>query len=94
MAIHLLDVLEQALRLAPHRDTLPAAVEQLHRQQRFEPADPPADRGMVEPQPLGRRMDAALPGNLEEHLQIVPLCGIRHSSSIASREARPKAYNK
>jgi hypothetical protein len=32
---------------------------------------------MVQPQSFGGRMDAALPGNLKEHFQIVPFRGVR-----------------
>ena len=77
VAVHLLDVLEQSLCFAPHRDALSAAIEQFHRQQGFKAANPPADRRVVQPQPFGRRMDAAMPGNLEEHFQIVPFRDVR-----------------
>jgi hypothetical protein len=49
MAIHLFNMLEQALGFVPHRDALAAAVEQFYGQQRFKPTDLSAYSGMAAP---------------------------------------------
>ena len=80
-------MLEQLLRAAAHHDAALRAVEQLDRQQILELADPPADGRMVELELLGRRMDGALAGNLQEHPQIVPFD--RAANSYDTRPASP-----
>ena len=75
MLVHLLDVLEQGLRFRANHHALPVAIEQFDGEQGFKPAYPPADRRMVEPKLARSSVDAALPGDLEEHPQVVPFGG-------------------
>ena len=88
MAIHLLDMFEQALRFAPHCDALPAAIEQLHRQQGFEPADPPANCGMVEPSASWRPHGHCHAGQPQGTFSGRPISRRLDSLSIASARSQ------
>ena len=78
MAIHLLDMFRKKAGFAPHGERPSCCDQTISTASRnSRRPHPPADCGMVQPQSFGGRMDAAMPGNLKEHFQIVPFRCVR-----------------
>lgn len=75
MLVHLLDVLEQGLRLRANHHTFPIAIEQFDREQRFKPAYPAAYRRVIEPKLARSSVNTALASDLEKNPEVVPFGG-------------------
>ena len=95
-ALHFLGGGEEALAGAGQPRAGGAPIEQPRAERRLERRDAPADRGVVEPQPLGRRDKLSRARDREEDPDVVPVHGapfstISHArcaqSAIAVRES-------
>src|SRR4051794_10860824 len=86
MLVHVFDVLEQRLSFGPDEDAFPGAIQQLHREQRLKPADPPADSRMIEMKLPRCSMQAAMPRHFKEYAQIVPFRSVARSRGTPVRD--------